>query len=479
MSKSSIKAEAMPELVQNLLRLVEAHRRAFRQERSYVRSLFLLVAEVMVFARHTVTQGLMALGMTESDWSGWYRLFSQRRFDEEVLNGCLLRETLQHVPAEDVYVVGTDGTQIARSSHKMPGTSWLKAPRTPPFRVGIHRAQQFVHLAWLTPMVEGFSRAIPLRFLPAFPPKAVAAEAAPCTEWAASLAAVRWVRTQLDEVGRSAQWVLLLADGRYDTLGFWKGLPQRVVAAVRTSRHRVLYELPPAGSHKNRKYGAEAPKPAEWLQVRDGWHKVEVVVRGHLRSMRYRVEGPYRRQGAAQQPLFLLVVKGESYKKGKRQPKLKHRKPAFYLVSAVYQEGAWCLPLPVLELLAWLWQRWELEVAHREMKSGFGVGEKQCWSKRSAIVSVQWSVWVYAVLLLAGYRTWGLCAAPVTKTAWWPRPGGSRRRWSFNTLWRNYRAALWGSRHFQALYTRSSADWPAKKQILLGLDNAILGAARA
>jgi hypothetical protein len=474
-SKSNTKAEVMPALLQNLLALVEAHRSAFRQERTYVRSLALLMAEVMVFARKTVMQGLMALGMTESDWSGWYRLFSRRRFDEERLNGCLLRETLKHVPVEDIYVVGTDGTQIARSSHKMPGTSWLKAPRTPPFRPGIHRAQQFMHLAWLTPMVEGFSRAIPLRFLPAFPPKAVAAEAAPCTEWAASLAAVGWVRTQLDAVGRNTQWVLLLADGRYDTLGFWKGLPQRVVAAVRTSRSRVLYELPPAGSHQNRKYGAEAAKPSAWLQVRDGWRKVQVLVRSHLRTMRYRVEGPYRRKGAAQQPLFLLVVKGETYAKGKRQPKLKHRKPAFYLVSAVWRDGAWRLPLPVPVLLAWLWQRWELEVAHREMKSGFGVGEKQCWTKRSAIVSVQWSVWVYAVLLLAGYRTWGLCAAPVTKTAWWQ----GARRWSFNTLWRNYRAALWGHRHFHALFTRSSPDWPEKMQLLLGLDNAILGAARA
>lgn len=475
MNKSSRKEEAMPALVQNLLRLVEAHRSAFRQERSYVRSLFLLLAEVMVFARHTVTQGLMALGMTQSDWSGWYRLFSRRRFDEEQLNGCLLRQTLAHVPEGELYVVGTDGTQIARSSHTMPGTSWLKAPRTPPFRPGIHRAQQFVHLAWLTPMVAGFSRAIPLRFLPAFPPKAVAAEAAPCTEWQASLAAVAWVRSQLDAVGRISQWVLLLADGRYDTLGFWKGLPQGVVAAVRTSRHRVLYELPPADSHKNRKYGAQAPQPAAWLPVRTGWHKVEVAVRGHARTMRYRVEGPYRRKGAAQQPLFLLVVKGESYTKGKRQPKLKHRKPAFYLVSAHAHEGVWCLPVPVLELLAWLWQRWELEVAHREMKSGFGVGEKQCWNRRSAIVSVQWGVWVYALLLLAGYRTWGLCGAPVTKTAWWQ----GARRWSFNTLWRNYRAALWGDRHFHALYTRSAHDWPQKKQLLLALDNAILGAARA
>jgi len=33
----------------------------------------------------------------------------------------------------------------------------------------------------------------------------------------------------------------------------FEGSRTHAVAAVRTSRQRVLYELPPAGSHKNRK----------------------------------------------------------------------------------------------------------------------------------------------------------------------------------------------------------------------------------
>jgi len=35
------------------------------------------------------------------------------------------------------------------------------------------------------------------------------------------------------------------------------------------------------------------------------------------------------------------------------------------------------------------------------MKSGFGVGEKQCWNPHATIASVQWSMWIYALLLLA------------------------------------------------------------------------------
>ncbi|HSK83314.1 MAG TPA: hypothetical protein VK902_07890 [Rubrobacter sp.] len=39
--------------------------------------------------------------------------------------------------------------------------------------------------------------------------------------------------------------------------------------------------------------------------------------------------------------------------------------------------GEWVLPYPAHELLTWAWQRWEVEVCHREMKSGFGLGEAQ------------------------------------------------------------------------------------------------------
>jgi hypothetical protein len=141
--KDSTYSTETPRLLEALLELIEAHRPAFRQERTYRRSMGLVIGELFSFARHTVTQGLLALGLTDGDWSAWYRLFSRGRFEEEQLANCLLAETLAHVTVEEAYVIATDGVQIPRSSRKMPGTSWLKAPRTPVFRVGIHRAQRF------------------------------------------------------------------------------------------------------------------------------------------------------------------------------------------------------------------------------------------------------------------------------------------------------------------------------------------------
>jgi hypothetical protein len=463
-------------LVQKLLELLEKHRSAFGQERVYWRAVGMVLGEIFNLGRHTVTQILMSLGIIDGDWSGWYRMFSKGRYAEEKVARIFFRETLEHVPAHEPYVTGVDGVQIPRSSLKMAGTSWLKAPRTPVFKVGIHRAQRFVHISWLTPMEAGFSRAMPIRFLPAFPPKAKPAAVRPQREWEAGATGAQWVREELDAEGREQQLQLILADGSYDTLNFWQALPERTVLAVRTARNRRLYYLPEKHSGPGRpaQYGALAPHPCDWLHKGLSWQKREIPVRGKSILMKFQVLGPFVREGLPNIPLFLIVVKGMHRKVGKKKLRWKHRKPSFYLVSAVHIAGRWQLHLSIETLLAWLWQRWELEVAHREMKTGFGVGEKQCWNPLSTITSVQWSVWVYALLLLAAYRTWGLLSAPPIPSRWWH----GAKRWSFNTLWRQLHSAFWNTSQFQVLWTRTPNNWLKKEAFLIGLSNSIAASAR-
>jgi hypothetical protein len=175
------------ELIKNLMELLSAQRGVVGQERVYVRMVALVLAEVMTFGRHTVTPLLMVLGLNEEDWSAWYRLFSAGRFKEEAAAAGLVEETLKHVGAEEVYVVGGDGTQTPRRGKRIEGTGWLRNLRTPPFRIGIHLAQRWFNGSWLLPAEKGYSRALPLRFLPAFPVTARRAVTAPCKEWEAAV----------------------------------------------------------------------------------------------------------------------------------------------------------------------------------------------------------------------------------------------------------------------------------------------------
>lgn len=460
----------VPPLLVEWWRLLAAHRPAVQQTRCFDRLRALVVGSVLTVARPTITSLMAALGLTDADWSAFYRLFSAGRLEYDPLTHCFLGETLAEIPPEEPYVAALDGTQLPRASQRMPGTAWLKAPRTPPFKPGIHRAQRYLHLAALLPRWRGYSRALPLRFVPAFPPKAVPGAAAPCTEWAAGLAQLAWLRAELDAAGREEQALLALADGSFEVVDLWTALPERVSVLARTACNRVLYALPPADAHRNRRYGDRAPRPQDWLADADGWQHTTIVVRGRALPLTYRVEGPYVRQGAAVRPLFLLVVRGVAAGQGHHHHR--RRDPAYYVVNAVRQDdGTWALPLPAEEVLAWAWQRWEIEVAHREMKSDAGVGAAQCWTPTGTVRAAQWQAWAYAVGVLAGYRAWGYDRHPAAARPaglWW----GGAPRWSLATLWRGYRLALHDP-VFHPAWAGTAGTWPEKEGWLQHLDTLL------
>jgi hypothetical protein len=459
-------------LLKELFGLLQAHRGIFKQERTYQRVLALVLAEVFVFARHTITQMLMSLGQTEQDWSAWYRVLSQKRFNYAQASAVLFGETLKHVPESAVYVVAGDATQTPRSSRKLEGSGWLRNLRTPPFMVGIHAAQRWFNGSWLVPAEGGYSRAIPIHWQPAFTEKSKPQVHPPRKESEAALDFLHWLREQLRRCGRAGQRILLVGDGHYDSLTLWQALPEGVILLARSAKNRVLHQLPePRSGKRGRKrlYGDRAATPQMIWQERSGWKALSLWVRGKERHLQVKVRGVLLRKGAAGCPLFLIVVRGKNNAHTRRDP-------LPFLVNAQRNaEGVWQLPLPLDTLLFWAWQRWEIEVAHRELKSNFGLGNKQCFNPYAAVASVQWSAWVYAVLLLAGYRTFALTRAPTVPTCWWR---GSPR-WSLNTLWRAYRAAFWQQHHFHPLFTSSPPDWGEKELLLLALRNAVFAAARS
>jgi hypothetical protein len=204
-------------------------------------------------------------------------------------------------------------------------------------------------------------------------------------------------------------------------------------------------------------------------QERKGWQKLKLSVRGKARHLQVKVRGGFLRKGAPQSPRVLIVVRGKDNARTRRQP-------LPFLVNALPNEdGHWVLPLPLETRLFWAWQGWEIEVCQRELKSNFGLGNKQCFNPYSAVRSVQWSAWAYALLLLAGYGTFGLTSNTHVPTLWWRGSG----RWSLNTLWRSYRAALWQQHDFHPLFTPTAHDWGEKQALLAALRNAVFASARS
>jgi hypothetical protein len=271
--------------------------------------------------------------------------------------------------------------------------------------------------------------------------------------------------------------MVVLADGAFDTLDMWRALPNNTTLIVRTAKNRILHYLPSLqlGRGRPRLYGERAPTPEDILTDRTAWCTCNIVVRGRERRMRYKLRGALLRKGLPQVPLFLLVIAAESWSAGKRRKRRFERPEVFYLINAVQRNGIWELPFPVEAILNWAWQRWEVEVTHRDMKAGFGVGQTQCWNPRAAIASLQWMVWLYAIMLFSAFRAWGWTRSPALTCAWWR---GSRR-WSFNTVWRSFRIALWQLPHFRALCSHSHSTPSKFPSCWLSLLDSVLAAARA
>lgn len=340
------------ELLKNLIQLLSEQHGIANQQRVYERVEMLVFSELFTFGRHTVTQLLMSLGLNEQDWSAWYRLFSEERFNYEAASAGLLVESLRYVGEDEVYVVAGDATQTPRSSLKLEGSGWLRNMRTPPFMVGIHAAQRWFNGSWLVPQENGYSRAVPLRWLPAFTDKSLPQTVEPLKEWQASVQFLTWLQQQFVAHQRPEQAILLVGDGHYDNLELWKHLPEGVTLLARSAKNRVLYHLPDETLHGNRKYGQRTATPQHIWQTNKRWQKMTLEVRGRSRHLDVCVRGPCIRQGAPDCPLFLIVVRGKQRRN--KYGRIYRRQPLPFLVNAKQNvTGQWVLPLPLETLLFW------------------------------------------------------------------------------------------------------------------------------
>jgi DDE superfamily endonuclease len=456
--------------------LLAAYRPVVRQERVFVRLVLLSVGSVLALGRHTLSQVLVGLGVGDRDWTAWYRLFNRGRIDLLAMQTTLVAQFVAEVAPDGPIAVGVDGTQLPRTSRRLPGCGYAVQVRTPKWRRGIHLAQRFVGISGLLPRsASGESRAIPLRWLPLRTAKTTPIGAAPeRSEGAGALELLGWLRERLDAAGRAAQPLVALGDGAYATAGVLGGLPARTVLFARCAKNRALYAVPGwrAGRGRQRRYGERGPTPTQTLHQAGGWRRYRFPVRGRTVTLTATATGPWLVRGAPFAPVLLVVVKGVERGRGTTR---RQRDPQFFLTSVVMtSEDEWHLPVPLADLLAWAWQRWEVEVMHRELKSSFGVGEPQAFSDRGAASVVPWLVWVYALLVLAGYRAWGYAPPPGTDRGCWWRP----RRWSLGRLLQTARADLWALGEFQPVWRQTPDDWGEMHAWTATLLPSVLGGRR-
>jgi hypothetical protein len=147
-------------------------------------------------------------------------------------------------------------------------------------------------------------------------------------------------------------------------------------------------------------YGVQKLTPEQVrLDHSRSWKATTVFYGGKRRKVEYKeVAGIFWQGGARKRPLRLLVVRPTRYRKTK-SGRYYYRRPTYLLTTVV--NGT------VRQLLQIYFDRWQIEVNHREEKDTLGVGQAQLHNVTAVPKQPAFAVASYSALLLASLQAFG------------------------------------------------------------------------
>lgn len=400
----------LSEQLQTLLQ--RGWRLAFPTASTHRRAMEHAMALPCVLGRRTISRTLCALGRSAQDWSADYKLFSRCRWRAEQLFQPVLDEHLQRYPQGPIFVA-VDDTKLRKTGKKIPGASWQRDPLSPPFHVNFLYGLRFLQASLLFPHYrEGdySARAIPVRFQEAAvlkkPGKRASEEQ--LKEYkllkqmknlsTQTLELLRGLRTNLDERGGRERLLLMVGDGSFCNKTIFRAQCAGIEWLARCRKDaRLCFAAPVA---ERRKYAPEIFTPEQVRQdPQRSWQRVQIYFGGQRRSVKYKeVQAVLWKRGSATRPLRLLVIAPVPYKLSKHS-RTNYRQPAYFLSTA--------LTTSTKLLVQACFDRWQIEVNHRDEKDILGVGQAQVWSTQSVPRQPALAVASYSMLLLAALREFG------------------------------------------------------------------------
>jgi len=384
----------------------------FPQARTRQRAIEHAVLWPSAFGRRTVSQTICAAGRSAQDWSADYKLFSRSPWKARELFDRVTEEYLSRYPKQ-VVVLAIDDTRLPKSGRKIPGASWQRDPLSPPFKVNLMWSQRFLQCSLLFPHHrEGdfSSRAYPVGFehVPVVKKPGKRASEEQRNQYRTlrqqmnlSTQSLEWIsdfRNRLDRLRAADRVLRVVGDGSFSNRTFYKRPLERVELLSRCRKDARLCLPAPEGC--GRKYALEIFTPEDVRQSRRcSWRTCKISY-GHRRHrFRYKlVDSVLWRRGAGTRKLRLIVIAPIPYQTSPHARR-NYRDPA-YLFSTD-------LRTPVRELIQSYFDRWQIEVNHRDEKTILAVGQAQVWSPRSVNRQPALTVASYSMLLLTGLLCFG------------------------------------------------------------------------
>ena len=384
----------------------------FAQQRTLIRAQRQALGALLCLGRSTLSRILWTTGREQSPWTAEYFLHSRVRWDPQQTFAPILQHSLRYCRGRFL-PVAVDDTRLRKTGRCIVQAQYHRDPLSPPFHVNLVWALRFLQASVLLPLHRRgpFScRAVPIRFEEVSTVKKPGRRASD-EAWQAYrqernkrnlsqrfVAMLAQLRESCDQAGAGGKTLLIAGDGSFCNRTVLAGLPARVELIARSRKDAKLCFRAPQGSR--RFYGCDKFTPEQVrADERIAWQTTKIFYGGKRRTVRYKeVSAVLWQGGARRRRLRLLVIAPTPYRK-RHSARLYYRQPAYLLTTV--------LPGSTRQLLQVYFDRWQIEVNHREEKDTLGVGQAQLWNAAAVPKQPVLVVAAYAALLLAALQAYG------------------------------------------------------------------------
>jgi hypothetical protein len=399
-------------LLTAFLEIIRKWQSVFPQERSSLRAIRQALGSLVCLGRRTLTRIIWTNGGQDRCWGAEYFLHSRCRWEPQQLFTPILEQALPFCAGRYIGIAADD-TRLHKTGRCIQQAFYQRDPLSPPFHVNLMLGLRFLQASLLVPLYRRSkigTRALPIRFQEASRVKRPGRKAT-TEEWKWYRAAVRKynlsqkfvsmiqdLRLALDAAGASLKILVMAVDGSFCNRTVFGASVEKTEIIARARKDAVLCFPAPAGSR--RFYDTEKFTP-ESVRQNDSvtWNKTKIFYGGKRRRVRYKVVPKvYWQGGARRRTLRLLVVAPTPYRK-RKSGRLYYRQPAFLLTTDLKGHAR--------TLLQIYFDRWQIEVNHREEKDTLGVGQAQLWNEVSVPKQPVLAVASYSALLLASLVAFG------------------------------------------------------------------------
>jgi len=399
-------------LLSEFLAIAEDWRDVFPQARTFQRAARQALGSLVCLGRRCLTRIIWTHGGQSRNWSAEYLLHSRCQWDPQQLFHPILKRALGYCP-QRLVGVALDDTRLKKTGRSIAQAFYGRDPLSPPFHLNLTLGLRFLQASLLVPLHRTSNvgtRAVPIRFQEVSrvkrPGKKATKElqkqyreAVKQKNLSRSFVEMgKQLRQELDQVGGRGKTLVLAGDGSFCNRTCFEEIPERSVLLVRARKDAKLCLRAPLDSR--RFYAVEKFTPEQVRQDEErAWKTTKIFYGGKRRKIRYKeVSEIYWQRGAQQRALRLIVVAPTPYRKSKSK-RLYYRDPAYLLTSDLHSSAK--------QLLQIYFDRWQIEVNHREEKDTLGVGQAQLWNPVAVPKQPVLAVAAYSALLLASLQAFG------------------------------------------------------------------------